>query len=260
MASSGKPMLKDGKHNDDIEVPIKDTDSDGVAVSDKDDLETHRSDSTRLSSSRSSATKSTGRKKKRLERFLAFNAKKAAESGETFEIVDIAERKEQQRAAMLQAMTASSSTTVAIRGSVLDSLTNEQKFGRIIDTANAKQLTREEKMAHKRMVDAFFTGVFVIEPHTSKSISDVNLRSLHYRDGNMYCRMCSKWANKEHMSGSEHRSRISELAACDEMIGPATSFRRFDISPGFRGPLSKASIRNYWGQDIENMGPFFATG
>ncbi|MFM7981313.1 MAG: hypothetical protein ACKPKO_18555, partial [Candidatus Fonsibacter sp.] len=54
-----------------------------------------------MSSSRSSAAKSQGRKQKRLQRFLEYNKAKALAAGETFEIVNMEERRSQQRAAML---------------------------------------------------------------------------------------------------------------------------------------------------------------
>ncbi|MFM7981314.1 MAG: hypothetical protein ACKPKO_18560, partial [Candidatus Fonsibacter sp.] len=69
--------------------------------SDNDDLETYRSDSTRMRASRSSATKSKGRKQKRLQRFLEYNRAKALVAGETFEVVIMEERRSQQRVSML---------------------------------------------------------------------------------------------------------------------------------------------------------------
>ena len=75
---------------------------------------THRSDSTRLSLSPSCCTKSSGRKKRRLERFLEYNETNVVVGGEKFEIVDVDERKK---------------ARTAVEGSVLDGLDSSQKIG-----------------------------------------------------------------------------------------------------------------------------------
>ena len=98
---------------------------DGESSDDGLDMLTHRSESTRLSSSRTCCTKSSGRKQRRLARFLEYNTKKAAAAGDKFEIVDADERKEAQRAAMLH-FTTSDSTAVQV--SVLEGLHNAQKI------------------------------------------------------------------------------------------------------------------------------------
>ena len=64
--------------------------------------------------------------------------------------------------------------------------------------------------------------------------------------------MCSKWATESHSSSKEHSSKITELAACDEMIGVAPSKRRFESTPGLTGTLSRKAFRSYWGADVDS--------
>ena len=98
-------MIKDTKEKVQRDVDMMSTTVGGTAVqgstgdvpegeSSDDGLDklTHRSDSTRLSLSRSCCTKSSGRKQSRLERVWEYNAKKAAAAGDKFEIVDADEQ------------------------------------------------------------------------------------------------------------------------------------------------------------------------
>ena len=124
VAPVGKTMIKDKKEKVQRDVDMMSTTVGGTTLQgstrefpegessdDGLDMLTHRSESTRLSSSRSCCTKSSGRKQRRLARFLEYNEKKAAAAGEKFEIVDADQRKEAQRAAMLH-FTMSDSTAV----------------------------------------------------------------------------------------------------------------------------------------------------
>ena len=166
-----------------------------MASDDGMDKITERSDATRLSKARSCCTKSSGRKQKRRERFLAYNAEKAAAAGEKFEIVDMAERKEAQRAAMLQ-FTMSDGTVVA--GSVLDSLDSAQKIGEILVRADADKYTVDELMARKAQLDTFFMGAFVPRPTSQESVTVANglvmtLKKTAWGSSDWWCELCGKW-------------------------------------------------------------------
>jgi len=57
------------------------------------------------------------------------------------------------------------------------------------------------------------------------------------------------------MTSGQHRDRITEMATCDKMIGPASSNRRWSATPGLTGPLNKKRFLNFWGSEVaDRMG------
>ena len=63
-------------------VPTEQADDQDFDAAAGSDMETEKADSSRLSKAHSCCTKSSGRKPKRLARFLAYNQAKAASAGE----------------------------------------------------------------------------------------------------------------------------------------------------------------------------------
>ena len=130
VAPVGEMMIKDKKQKVQRDVDMMSTTVGGTTVqgstgdvpegeSSDDGLEklTQRSDSPRL-------TNSSGRKPRRLERFLEYNETNVVVAGEKFEIVDVDQRKK---------------ARTAVEGSVLDGLDSSQKIGEIILRAEAEK-------------------------------------------------------------------------------------------------------------------------
>ena len=126
-----------------------------------------------------------------------------------------------------------------------------------VETQNKVKLltdnsTREDMM-HRFVVDvgSLFSSWF--EP---KAQYDEYMRSerqwTETREGWEYCLVCKKWSTPEHKSNNrEHIAKINELGATDRMIGSADSTRRFSTSPGLQGFLAKDPFRRHWGSRVD---------
>lgn len=121
---------------------------------DDSDMETMRTDSTRLSNSRSHASRGAGRKKRDKAKYLENCRAKFEAQGKVFVVKDEDTFKQEQRTNMLHRCTASSD------GCVIDHATAEEDAAaatsKILAAAAANQMTAEEKMERKMLVDSFF--------------------------------------------------------------------------------------------------------
>ena len=220
--------------------------------SDNDEVETMRPDSSRTSKSRTSAARSSGTKERKRLALLAHAKMKALASGrEWVEPKPIEEHRDEQRAAMLHHVPMVDRGSVVVTGSVIESMTPEQLIGTILDKADKRRITLEERMAHLAALEQFCSPDFVQKPRYRESEDMVDSRYIVDKDSCLYCLLCSKYNSVEHRASQMRKAPCSEAAACDEMLGCCSRARRF--SDGLKSPMSKESFRNYWGKDVEAM-------
>ena len=219
------------------------------------DLETEKTDSSRLSKSRSSCTTSSGRKAKRLAKFLAYNQAKAAAAGEEFVIKDPKERRAEN---MVYPVDPSAPPGgLAVRGSVAQTMTHTEIIDNIMGRAEVAKNSLQERIWHMQMMDYCFAPKFVASPQDPTTYGTTEHRYQVLREGWLWCTLCSKWSTDDHKRSQSHRDKVSEMATIDEMIGSTLSLRRFSLQPGLQGPLSQHAFKAYWGNNVETMPKLF---
>jgi hypothetical protein len=135
----------------------------------------------------------------------------------------------------------------------LATLNTKKAIETILGAASANKLTIEERMEAKQRLDSYFTSVFVLQPKSQQSIADTIKMCVVPRDEWHWCLLCGKWATGTHTEGSDHCSRVMEMAAINEMIGPCASMRRWAPTPGLQGPLTQNAFKAFWGTEVAGM-------
>ena len=73
------------------------------------------------------------------------------------------------------------------------------------------------------------------------------------REGWKFCLICQKWLTDEHAVSSEHKRKLNEIAATNQMVGCAPTLnglRRFAPCRGLEARCSHKGFRDFWGQEI----------
>ena len=246
-AMARKQMWSDMSSDTVSAVPTEPTQS----GSDSDGMTTMRSDSTRLSNSRSHASRGSGRKKRDKAKYLAACKAKYEAEGKTFIIHDEDAFKKKQSSNMLQ------SSTITEDGCTIDEASAKQSteaaIAKILEAANTNKFTIEERMAAKRKLDSYFAPKFAVKPKKKESIELTLKTYVVPRDKWEWCHLCEKWMTDTHRDSKDHIERVEEMSAITEMIGTCSSARRFSKTPGLQGLLTKSAIRTFWGSDVEGM-------
>ena len=204
---------------------ISATPDDATAVSD-DDKVTHSSDASRMSKSRTAATRGSNRKALKRAAYLESSKAKTLASGGTW--VDPTEHK---------ALTSERNVLMETARSVAD----------------ANNMDTEELMMYVKEIDHFFAPQFVAKARTAESVASVKDRYLTMRDGSRFCLLCKKWDTGNHTESAWHQARVEEVACADEMIGICSTSRRHEGTPGMTWPLTTKNFRKFWGEEITNM-------
>lgn len=194
--------------------------------SDNDDMETHSSEASRMSKSRTAATRGSTRKAAKRAAYLADAKAKLLASGGTW--------------------------TEPTDHKVLATVRNDN-IAQARKVADADVMTAPEKIMYLTEIDHFFAPKFAAKPQSAKSVALVNQRYVILRDGHQFCVLCSKWCDGNHLDSSGHIQRAEETASADEMIGICFSGRRYEVTPGVTLPLTAKNVRRYWGENIHNM-------
>jgi hypothetical protein len=211
-------------------------------------IESHRSDATKISNSTSSDKKSIGRRTSRRERLLDRAEAKAKAEGRPFVRVSHEQHRENQRKAMLIALTPEATAAK-------EAATPDQLIASLIEQYDASKLTLEERMNFMRQIDELFAPKFAMEPKSKLSWDECHNRYMSLRGEwqQWYCDLCEKYADDNHSSSAQHKLRLNEMAAADEMVGPCGSKRRFEPQPGLQLGLTRKRFRSFWGAQVDNM-------
>ena len=230
---------------------------DGKSDASVSDLETETTSQSRMSKSRPSHLRSSGRKARRRAAHIARAIEKNMENGVVFVPRTHEEFRAPHKKDMLHETNDPSSALLAVRGPVVQCLEPDHLIGHILHAADFHRMTLDERMELKRRVDSYFQGKFVGSPLSQESVTAVENQfivekySPEWQCASSYCTLCSKWSSNEHKKATEHNNKVNELAACNEMVGIAHSMRRFDVSPGLPGPITKKQFRAFWGAEID---------
>ena len=221
--------------------------------SDNDDLITESSGSSRMSKSRTSASRCKSKKEAKREAYLLFCKQKIETKGGTFSCTSKDEFKNKQQSSMVVIAEAESDTMVdvVVPPSNLDGLEASEKVVRIKEIADINKFSLAERIYIKQEIDSFFSAKFAPQPTSQTSVDHVHKQFMTFKDGHLWCSLCDKWGSESHVGAKEHNARLVELASCDEMIGIATSKRRFESTPGLTGPLTRKAFRSYWGAEVD---------
>ena len=219
--------------------------------SDNDDLITESSGSSRMSRSRTAASRCKSTKVAKREAFLLHCKQQIEATGGVFKCTSKEEFKKMQQSSMVVITEEASDSImdVVVHRSDLDGLNAADRVDRIKEVADVNPFTLAERIHIKQEIDSYFSARFVPLPTTQASVDRVHKQFMTLKDGHWWCSLCDKWGTDPHIGSTEHNSRLTELASGDEMIGIATSKRRFESTPGLMGPLSRKAFRSYWGSE-----------
>jgi hypothetical protein len=139
----------------------------------------------------------------------------------------------------------------------VNGLSATEKYSTVIAEANRLQYSQAELMAFQAVINDKFAPKFHIKPKDLSRLPAVQDRytALKGEWSEKYCTLCKKYFGASHETSAEHISRLDEMTAGDEMIGPchAGSSRRFSDTPGLPRFLSQSLLKAYWGQDVQSM-------
>ena len=163
------------------------------------DLITEKSDATRLSKSRSNASRCKTTKAKKREAFLAHCKKKYEASGKSFSLHDQSDFQENQKEAMLAPVDELARDGIAIEYS--DTKPASECVASILTAADGQQFTLAELMSRKAELDAHFMGKFVMKPTSQKWIDQANTRCMKQTPDGWFCTLCDKYARPTASTG-----------------------------------------------------------
>ena len=187
------PDLKKKVQTDDTTAGAIDVLDDGCTGSDSDGpVQTEpsdKSDSSRLTSSRSCSTRSSGRKKKHLEKLMEYNRGKAADKGEEFVEDATAHRQWKYNKMMVPVDESVPSGSIKLSGSMASSLNAEQIAGHLKSLADSKKISLEDIMQFKGNVDRFLAPKYTPKADPA-SLALVNSR---YVRTTLLCQKAANW-------------------------------------------------------------------
>ena len=145
---------------------------DGKSDASVSDLETETTSQSRMSKSRPSHLRSSGRKARRRAAHIARAIEKNMENGVVFVPKTHEEFRAQQKKDMLHE-TNDPSALLSVRGPVVQCLEPDHLIGHILHAADFHRMTLDERMELKRRVDSYFQGKFVGSPLSQESVTAV---------------------------------------------------------------------------------------
>jgi len=131
-----------------------------------------------------------------------------------------------------------------------------QKFAAVIDKATKLQYSTQELMQFRDAINEAFAPRFHVKPVDVNRCFAVQGRYTvllgNWREP--YCTLCKAYMSG-HENSANHKKKVEEMTACDEMIGPCScdSMRRFSERPGLRGVVSRKGMMHEWGTHVHQM-------